>query len=533
MAYVRRHATNNLKKSISYITNENKTDDLLIHENLLPTSDTNEIVDMMNLTKENFNKVDGIQGFHFIQSFSPEENITLELAHRIGKEWSEKFISEYEFVLATHKDREHIHNHIVSNSVNTKNGKKYLSNIAEREYIRSLSDEVCREHNLSIIKPIEKNKVIAGTGISYGEWKFKKESISWKDRIKNDIDDSINHSENYKEFIEEMKKKDYELRYGKKYKYNSFEHFDIGKRIRGKTLGEQYTEKEIKNRILNKEHEEQEQRLFYEEHYFIKGISNKEIVNTDIDLSILQAKNYDEFISSMKEKNYELRYGEKYKYNSFKHKDMKRAVRGKTIGYDYTETKIKERITTNNELIKQAENKEKINLKTHVVFSKRYVSNKFKYIKTPQIQNVSEMKKQEIQNKRQSLKYNQIIHFLKQNGITQVNEYINFKKNTEQSFNSLVKYLNTIATHHKELMNEYNQQPSQELKEQLVANAKEHERHINRYTELNKIRAEFKHVDKYLLDKDKQKEVEKEEQKQDKQKEKEKRKGKDYGDPIR
>ena len=82
-------------------------------------------------------------------------------------------------------------------------------------------------------------------------------------------------------------------------------------------------------------------------------------------------------------------------------------------------------------------------------------------------------------------------------------------------------------------MNEYNQQPSQELKEQLVANAKEHERHINRYTELNKIRAEFKHVDKYLLDKDKQKEVEKEEQKQDKQKEKEKRKGKDYGDPIR
>lgn len=533
MAYVKRHPTNNLKRSIDYIKNEEKTDSLLTYEQHLPSSDTNEIVEMMNYTKRNFDKTDGIQGHHFIQSFKHDEDITLELAHQVGKEWSQKFIKDYEFVLATHKDKEHIHNHIIINSVNLVNGKKYLKNDKELHQIRSLSDEVCKTHNLSIIKPLEKEKGITKKGMSYGEWKYKKESISWKDKIKNDIDDSILQAENYEEFIEEMKKKDYELRYGKRYKYNSFEHFDIGKRIRGKTLGESYTEKAIQERIKNKELEEHKERLFFEEHYFVNGISNKEVANTDIDLSILQSTNYEEFINHMQDKNYELRYGKNYKYNSFKHKDMKRAVRGRTIGYDYTEMKIKERIKDNNELMQKAEYKEQIDLKTHVVFSKRYVSNKFKYIKRPQMNTMSEMKKREIQKKRQSLKYNQIIHFLKQNGITQMNEYIDFKKNTEQSFNSLVKYLNSIAEHHKKLMSKYNQQPSPELKIQIIENAKEHEKHIEKYNQLNKIRAEFKHVDKYLLDKEKQKEVKREEQTQDKEKEKTKRKGKDYGDPVR
>lgn len=531
MAYVKRHATNNLKKSINYITNESKTEELLIYENQLPTSDVNEIIEVMNLTKENFNKTGGIQGHHFIQSFSPEENISLELAHQVGKEWSEKFIGDYEFVLATHKDKEHIHNHIVINSVNVKDGKKYLSNIREREYIRSLSDEVCKNHNLSIIKPIEKNKVIAGTGISYGEWKFKKESISWKDRIKNDIDDSIKHSENYKDFIEEMKKKNYELRYGEKYKFNSFEHFDIGKRIRGKTLGKNYTEKSIKERILNKEIETEEHRLFFEEQYFLNGISNKEIVHSDVDLSILEVTTYDDFIKSMENKNYELRYGEKYKYNSFKHVDMEKAVRGKTIGHDYTETKIIERISINKELIKKAETKQDIELEKQTIFSKRYVNNKFKYLKTPQLTQVTEKQKEDFQKKQQSLKLNQIVHFLKQNGIEQVDEYLDFKKDVEQKVNLLIKELNVLALNHKNLMNQYNNEPSESLKNELVDNAKKHEVGKKEYDELNKVRGEFRYVDEYLVDKKKEKEVTKEDREREQEKNKGKEKG--YGDIIR
>lgn len=526
MAYVKRHPTNNLKKSINYITNKNKTDELLIHENNLPTSDINEIVEMMNLTKENFNKTGGIQGHHFIQSFKPDEKITLELAHQLGKEWSEKFIGDYEFVLATHKDKEHIHNHIVINSVNVKDGKKYLKNDKELRQIRNLSNEVSKEHNLSIIREVYSGEKVQSKGVHYGEWKYGKESISWKDRIKNDIDDSIKHSDNYKEFIEQMKKKNYELRYGDKYKYNSFEHFDIGKRIRGKTLGEEYTEKVIKERILNKELETKEHRMFFEEHYFLNGISNKEIVHSDIDLSILEVTNYDDFIKSMEDKNYELRYGERYKYNSFKHTDMKQAVRGKTISPDYTETKIVERILTNKELIKLAETKQNIELEKQTIFSKRYINNKFKYIKTPQLNKVTEKQKEDFQKKQQSLKFNQIIHFLKQNDIKQVDEYIDFKKEAEQDFNSLVKYLNTIALNHKELMNQYNQTPNESLKKEIVDNAKKHEESKKEYDKLNIIRAEFKYVDEYLIDKEK--EITK-----DKDKEKEKRKENDIGNIIR
>lgn len=531
MAYVKRHATNNLKKSINYIVNKNKTDELLIYENQLPSSDVNEIVEMMNLTKENFNKTDGIQGHHFIQSFSPDENITLELAHQVGKEWSEKFIGDYEFILSTHKDKEHIHNHIIINSVNAKDGKKYLSNIKEREYIRSLSDEVCKTYNLSIIKPLGKNEVVRGSGVSYGEWKFQKESISWKERIKNDIDDSIKQSDNYKKFIEQMKKKNYELRYGENYKYNSFEHFDIGKRIRGKTLGEKYTEQAIKERIFNKELETNEHRLFFETQYFLNGIPNKEIVHSDIDLSILEVTTYEDFIESMENKNYELRYGERYKFNSFKHADMKKAVRGKTIGHDYTETKIIERISINKELIKKAETKQNIELEKQIIFSKRYVNNKFKYLKPPQLNQITEKQKKDFQKKQQSLKLNQIVHFLKQNGIEQVEEYLDFKKGIEQKVNSLIKELNALALNHKDLMNQYTDKSSESLKNELIDNAKKHEAGKKEYDKLNKVRREFKYIDKYLVDK----QTEKESNKEDKEQEQEKKKGKEkgYGDIIR
>ena len=74
MAYVKRHPTNDLKRSIDYIKNKSKTDELLTYENLLPSSDTNEIVAMMNQTKDAFKKSGGIQGHHFIQSFKSDED---------------------------------------------------------------------------------------------------------------------------------------------------------------------------------------------------------------------------------------------------------------------------------------------------------------------------------------------------------------------------------------------------------------------------------------------------------------------------
>ena len=210
---------------------------------------------------------------------------------------------------------------------------------------------------------------------------------------------------------------------------------------------------------------------------------------------------------------------------------MKKAVRGKTIGNDYTETKIIERISINKELIEKAEMKKDIELEKQTIFSKRYVNNKFKYLKTPQLNQVTEKQKEDFQKKQQSLKLNQIVHFLKQNDIGQVHEYIDFKKDIEQKFNLLIKELNALALNHKDLMNQYNNEPSERLKNELVDNATKYEVGKKEYDELNKVRGEFKYVDEYLVDKKKEKEVTKE----DREREHEKKKGKEkgYGDIIR
>lgn len=501
MAYVKRHPTNNLKRSINYIKKKSKTDELLTYENRLPKVDIDHIVDIMNATKNKFKKTGGIHGHHFIQSFKSDEAITLELAHQVGKEWCDTFLSDYEFVLATHKDKDHLHNHIIINSVNAKNGKKYLKNDQELNHIRSLSDAVCKEHHLSIITPqkTENNK-------AYGEWRYQKDSISWKDKIRNDIDDSISQSDNYEQFILEMTKKNYTLRYGDTYKYNAFEHFDIGKRIRGKTLGDAYTEDTIKARIKNKEAEKKEARPFFESYYFLKAVPQKEIVQTDIDLSVLEATNYDDFICRMQGKGYTLRYGEQYKFNSFKHEKMKRSIRGKTIGRLYTEQKIKERIEQNQALLKQAAHKKTIQLNTHTIFSKRYINNKYTYLKPIHLTPLSDNQQAAMQNKRQLLKDNQLIAFFKQHNLQEIPEYLAFKKDVDQHLHSTVNQLNTLGIKHKELLAAYTDNPNPKLKQTMIENAKKHEEIKEGYTALNKIRAEFRFLDRYLLDKQKAKE---------------------------
>lgn len=531
MAYVKRHPTNNLKTSINYIKNKDKTDELLTYEHNLPSSDTNEIVDMMNLTKEKYKKIDGIQGHHFIQSFKHDEDITLVQAHQVGKEWSEKFLNDYEFVLATHKDKNHIHNHIIINSVNIKNGQKYLKNDKELNQIRILSDEVCQAHNLSIIKPLEKNKLIVGNNKSYGEWKMQQENISWKDKIKIDIDETILKSDSYEEFIEQMQEKDYELRYGEEYKYNSFEHFDIGKRIRGRTLGNGYTEKEIKTRILNKEHEEQEQRIFNEAKYFVNGISNKEIVSADIDLSILEVTTYEEFINTMQEKNYQLRYGENYKHNSFKHSEMKRAVRGQTIGYEYTETKIKERVATNKLLQENRSKKETIEIQKQEIFSKRYVNNKFKYLKSSRstIQ-MSTIQKQKIAERRKAMQINRVAEFLDTHEIIDVTQYLDFKESIHSEYVEVITELKSLIDQQKEIITLYKEQPTEEKRTYLKQLTEVINEENGKREELNLIQSEFKYVDRYLKNQLEERQVE---DKKKTREEEKKEKGKDYGDFIR
>jgi hypothetical protein len=150
-----------LASIISYCKRDTKTvqDDVkfVTGINCVANSAYNE---MMN-TKMQYDKTDGRMFYHLVQSFSPNEKITPQLAHQIAIELANYF-KGYEVLVATHIDKEHIHSHFVINSVNADTGKKYHPDNNEIQRIRDVSDEICLKYGLSVCKPKEYNKQIKG-----------------------------------------------------------------------------------------------------------------------------------------------------------------------------------------------------------------------------------------------------------------------------------------------------------------------------------------------------------------------------------
>ncbi len=249
MAYVKRltiHVT--LLKALEYVVNPKKTNERVLISSNKCNQNVNIAIKEMRELKRIHEKEDGIQGFHFIQSFKKGE-VSEEEAHQIGKEWAAKFLDDnYQYILSTHTDRDHIHNHIVINSVGL-DGRKYNSCVNEREDIRQYSDLVCLEHGLSIIERKGKIKYV-----SYKEWLESKNKTSWKDTIREDIDFAISSSASFEEFIKKMKSEGYYMKYGEKTKYMTFQKSGMKKAVRGKRLGEDYSEESIRERIKYKEY---------------------------------------------------------------------------------------------------------------------------------------------------------------------------------------------------------------------------------------------------------------------------------------
>mgnify|MGYP001283425957 CR=1 FL=1 len=146
-------------------------------------------------TRELYGKTDGIQAHHIIQSFAPGE-VTAEQANKIGVELARKLAKGYECVVYTHADTDHIHNHIVINSVSYEDGKKlHLHGQQAIDKVRQMSDDLCRENRLSgIEKPTSKVRyTLAELGI------LQRGEASWKDELSQAIDDEKAHSKNYEE----------------------------------------------------------------------------------------------------------------------------------------------------------------------------------------------------------------------------------------------------------------------------------------------------------------------------------------------
>ena len=247
MAITKIHPINStLNLAIDYVVNREKTDEQILvstHKCHQETAHTQFLRTRNDaVTKGN------VLARHLIQSFLPGET-TPEMAHQIGLELCKKILkNEYEFVLSTHIDKGHIHNHIIFNNVNMVTGKCYQSNKKSYHQIRYQSDKLCKENNLSVIDEFYENykKKYKTNGKSWYENEQVKKGTSWKSRLQFDIDRMIKQSKDWDDFLKKMADLGYEIKYGK---HIAFKPKDKPRFTRSKTIGEDYTEERLKERI--------------------------------------------------------------------------------------------------------------------------------------------------------------------------------------------------------------------------------------------------------------------------------------------
>lgn len=185
-------------------------------------------------TRRAFNKDDNILAHHYVQSFSPNENITPELAHRIGVEFAEKIAPGFQVIVSTHIDKDHIHNHIIINSVNMVTGLKWKGNGDTLKSARSESDKLCRKYGLTTIK-----KHSGLRGIDQATQKLAEKGKSWKVELCNALDEATKLCHSKEQFISFMKSKSFEItRYTDR--HITFQKIGEKKKIRADTLAEQF-----------------------------------------------------------------------------------------------------------------------------------------------------------------------------------------------------------------------------------------------------------------------------------------------------
>ncbi|EHL18648.1 hypothetical protein HMPREF9628_02035 [Peptoanaerobacter stomatis] len=242
-----------LKKAIDYICNGDKTDnEIYVTTHLCSRENAHK---EFELTKKQFNSRTKTLAHHLIQSFVPEE-VSFEEAHQVGIELCEKILGgKYEYVLATHIDKDHIHNHIIFNSIDVDDGKVYHSYYGSYMNIRNQSDRLCKEHNLSVIDQEtqkEINEIRRRKYVNWYDWNEDKKGSSYKSRLQFDIDRTIKQSINWQDFLSKMKSCGYEIKQGK---HIAFRTKNQQRFTRAKTIGDNYTEERMKERVLNKDKE--------------------------------------------------------------------------------------------------------------------------------------------------------------------------------------------------------------------------------------------------------------------------------------
>lgn len=230
-----------LKAAIDYICNPDKTDGKLLVSSFGCTAETADI-EFAWTRRHAIDKGTNL-GRHLIQAFEPGE-VTPEEAHRIGMELAREVLGgKYEFVLTTHIDRDHVHNHLIFNAVSFQDHRHYHSNKRSYHEIRRTSDRICKEHGLSVIVP-GRDK-----GKSYIEHQAEQNGTSYKAKLRSAIDRLLPGCAGLEDLLRRLQREGYELKQGK---YISARAPGQERFTRLKTLGADYAEEALTARIAGR-----------------------------------------------------------------------------------------------------------------------------------------------------------------------------------------------------------------------------------------------------------------------------------------
>ena len=196
-----------LSKALDYIENPDKTDNQMLISSFGCSYETADIEFGYTLSQAR-DKGNNL-AFHLIQSFAPGE-VDYQKAHEIGRQLADAVTKgQHEYVLTTHIDKGHVHNHIIFCAVNFVDHHKYNSNKRSYYGIRNMSDKLCRENGLSVVVPGKGSK-----GKSYAEYQAEKTGTSWKGKLKTTVDALIPQVSSFEELLTRLQAAGYEIKPG-------------------------------------------------------------------------------------------------------------------------------------------------------------------------------------------------------------------------------------------------------------------------------------------------------------------------------
>ena len=235
-----------IKRALDYVMKKEKTERILL-DGLNCNPDT--VRQEMAMTKQLYHKTGGRTYKHFVQSFAPDEKITPELANEIAHELAERLplFHGFEILIATHKDRRHIHTHFILNSVSFLDGHKFQMCAGDLQAMKDLSDQICLMHNLSICekgRTFHNDPVEETSAYTKEKYRFLKDAETGK--VKSYVQDTalavleaMEEALSREDFIDRMELKGYQVDWQDSHKYITFTDPE-GMKVRNRNLEKTY-----------------------------------------------------------------------------------------------------------------------------------------------------------------------------------------------------------------------------------------------------------------------------------------------------